>query len=191
MKECLAGHPLPRGTWGGAQIWLGGCAGHPQAMGGRRAASYPIAISASIASNLKVFFDMEIGSQPTGRIVMELYTDTTPCTTVNFCALYTGEKGIGHSGSNEYQFFICTTKIEWFDGKHMGLDIVKEIEKVGSSSRRIAMVIAGRPHGLDGVARAWATPLAQLGGHPHELGVTTSRPTPFGGHPKYLCFIFF
>ena len=49
-------------------------------------------------ANPKVFFDMTIGGTPAGRIVMELYADTTPKTAENFRALCTGEKGVGKSG---------------------------------------------------------------------------------------------
>lgn len=48
--------------------------------------------------NPKVFFDILIGKAKAGRVVMELFADTTPKTAENFRALCTGEKGIGASG---------------------------------------------------------------------------------------------
>ncbi|MBD0336585.1 MAG: peptidylprolyl isomerase [Cyanobacteria bacterium Co-bin13] len=49
-------------------------------------------------TNPKVFFDVTIGGQPAGRIVMELRADVVPETAENFRALCTGEKGTGPSG---------------------------------------------------------------------------------------------
>ena len=50
---------------------------------------------AAIAS--RVFFDVGIGKQNAGRIIINLYADT-PKTSENFRALCTGEKGMGPSG---------------------------------------------------------------------------------------------
>ena len=41
-------------------------------------------------ANPKVFFDMQIGDAPAGRIVMELRKDVVPKTAENFRALCTG-----------------------------------------------------------------------------------------------------
>ena len=126
-----------------------------------------------MAANPKVFFDITIGGNPAGRIVMELYADTNPRTAENFRALCTGEKGKGKQGkplhfkdskfhrvipdfmcqggdlsmanagpnTNGSQFFLCTVATPWLDGKHcvfgqvvQGMDVVREIEKFGSSS---------------------------------------------------------
>lgn len=46
----------------------------------------------------KVFFDVEIGGQPAGRVVMGLFGETVPRTAENFRALCTGEKGLGAMG---------------------------------------------------------------------------------------------
>lgn len=47
----------------------------------------------------KVFFDIEIGGKPTGKVIFELFDSVVPKTAKNFRQLCTGSKGFGYKGS--------------------------------------------------------------------------------------------
>jgi len=47
----------------------------------------------------KVFFDMEVGGKPIGKIVIAMFGKTVPKTVKNFVQLATGENGYGFEGS--------------------------------------------------------------------------------------------
>lgn len=53
---------------------------------------------AGLSSNPRVFFDIEVGARPAGRIEFELFSSVVPRTAENFRALATGEKGSSRSG---------------------------------------------------------------------------------------------
>lgn len=46
----------------------------------------------------RVYFEIDIGGEAAGRIVMSLFADTVPKTAENFRSLCTGERGLGQSG---------------------------------------------------------------------------------------------
>lgn len=61
----------------------------------------------SSPENPRVFFDVDIGGERAGRLVLELFADITPKTAENFRALCTGEKGTGKSTGKPLHFKGC------------------------------------------------------------------------------------
>ncbi len=64
------------------------------------ASNVPVGAADPMAAEItdQVYFDIEIGGEPAGRIVMGLFGQEVPKTAENFRALATGEKGKGRRG---------------------------------------------------------------------------------------------
>ncbi|KAL0608029.1 Peptidyl-prolyl cis-trans isomerase A [Plecturocebus cupreus] len=105
--------------------------------------------------NPTVFFNIAIAGKPLGCVFFELFANTVTKTAENDTdpgILFMANAG---PSLNSSQFFFCTTKTEWLDGKHVvlgkvkeGMNIVEAMECFGSrngeTSQKITIADCGQ-----------------------------------------------
>lgn len=72
--------------------------------------------------NPQVYFDISIGKQEMGRIIMMLRADIVPKTAENFRALCTHEKGYGYQGSTLHRIIPDFVSLSIVSGKTIFLN---------------------------------------------------------------------
>merc|ERR1712105_157484 len=82
----------------------------------------------------KAFFDIEIGGEAAGRVVIGLFGKTVPKTDENFKLKHNGAGWVSMANAgkdtNGSQFFICTVKTTWLDNRHVVFGKILEGMKV-------------------------------------------------------------